>query len=160
MRVNRFKNALKQGRTVFGMAVYSYSPTLVEVIGHSGFDFVFLDSEHTPLGVDASLEHLVRAADVANTSVILRIKGNDEHLIRNAFEMGVDGVVIPHMKVKADAEMAVKSAKFPPFGIRGAAAEVRSANYGASDFDWKEYIQKIRNFSKIWTTFSASRDWI
>ena len=43
MRVNRFKNALKQGRTVFGMAVYSYSPTLVEVIGHSGFDFVFLD---------------------------------------------------------------------------------------------------------------------
>ena len=42
MRVNRFKNALKQGRTVFGMAVYSYSPTLVEVIGHSGFDFVFL----------------------------------------------------------------------------------------------------------------------
>ena len=142
MRVNRFKNALKQGRTVFGMAVYSYSPTLVEVIGHSGFDFIFLDSEHTPLGVDANLEHIVRAADVTDTSVILRIKGNDEHLIRNAFEMGVEGVVVPHLKVKADAELAVKSAKFPPFGIRGAAAEVRAANYGAGDFDWAEYIKQ------------------
>ena len=142
MRANRFKNALKQGRTVFGMAVYSYSPTLVEVIGHSGFDFIFLDSEHTPLGVDTGLEHLVRAADVSNTSVILRIKGNDEHLIRNAFEMGVDGIVIPHMKDKEDAEKAVKSAKFPPSGIRGAAAEVRAANYGAGDFNWVEYIKK------------------
>ena len=142
MRINRFRNSLKEGRTLFGMAVYSYSPTLVEVIGHSGFDFIFLDSEHTPLGVDASLEHLVRAADASHTSVILRIKGNDEHLIRNAFEMGVDGIVIPHMKVKADAESAVKSAKFPPLGIRGAAAEVRAANYGAGDFNWTEYTQQ------------------
>jgi len=142
MRVNRFRNALRENRVMFGMAVYSYSPILVEVIGHSGFDFVFICAEHSALGIDPNLEHLVRAADASGISTVVRIKGNDEHMIRNAVEIGADGVVIPHMKTMADAEMAVKSAKFPPTGIRGAAAEVRAANYGAGDFEWEAYIQQ------------------
>ena len=142
MRPNKLRDALKESRVIFGMGVFSCSPTLVEIIGYSGFDFIYLDTEHTPLGYDSTLEHMIRAANVAGISVALRVKGNDEHMIRNALEMGVDGVIIPHMMKKEDAEKAVKAARFQPFGIRGACAETRSANYGAGVFKWEEYIRR------------------
>jgi 4-hydroxy-2-oxoheptanedioate aldolase len=144
MRENKLRRALKTEGPIFGMAVYTFSPSIVEVIGYSGFDFIFLDSEHTPLGVDATLEHLLRAADAAGIAVVLRIKGNDEHLIRNALEMGADGVVIPRMRTKADAEKAARCARFPPRGMRGASPDVRAAQYAAAaDFNWEEYIRKV-----------------
>jgi 4-hydroxy-2-oxoheptanedioate aldolase len=142
MRKNKLRIAMNERKAIFGMAVYSYSPTLVEVIGYSGFDFIFLDCEHTPLSVDSTLEHIIRSADVAGISVVLRVKGNDEHMIRNALEMGADGVVIPHLKTSSEAEKAVQAAKFPPQGIRGASAEVRSAQYGLGNFDWEHYVRK------------------
>jgi len=71
-----------------------YSPSILEIID-SGCDFTFLDSEHTPLGVDATLVQIMRATDVAGIAVLLRITGKDQHLVRNALEMGADGVVIP-----------------------------------------------------------------
>lgn len=146
MRENKLRKALQSDKPIFGMAVYTGSPTLVEVIGYSGFDFIFLDSEHTPLAVDGHLEHIMRAADVSGVSVVIRVKGNDEHLVRNAFEMGVDGVVIPHMRTREDAEKVVKYAKFPPRGIRGASADVRTAQYAAArDFNWEAFIKKTND---------------
>ncbi len=146
MRENKFRQKLQSEGPIFGMAVYTSSPTIVEVIGYSGFDFIFLDSEHTPLAVDGHLEHIMRAADVSGVSVVIRVKGNDEHLVRNAFEMGVDGVVVPHMRTREDAEKAVRFAKFPPRGIRGASSDVRTAEYAAArDFNWEAFVKKTNN---------------
>jgi 4-hydroxy-2-oxoheptanedioate aldolase len=125
---------------MFGMGVFSASPAIVEILGYSGFDFVFLDSEHTPLAIDSKLEHIACAADAAGISVVIRLKGNDEHMIRNALELGVDAVCIPHVVTRRDAEHAVRAAKFPPHGIRGASAETRAARYGAGDFNWARYV--------------------
>jgi 4-hydroxy-2-oxoheptanedioate aldolase len=149
MRTNRLRGVFGAGRPIFGMAVYTSSPILIEVIGHSGFDFVFIDSEHTPLGADATLEHLVRAADCAGLATMLRVKSNDEHQIRNALELGVDGVCVPHIRTAEDARHAVRAAKFPPQGVRGAAAEVRAANYGAGAFDWQEYVRRSNEDSVV-----------
>jgi 4-hydroxy-2-oxoheptanedioate aldolase len=142
MRKNKMRQALGTGQPLFGMAVYTSSPTLVEVIGYSGFDFIFVDSEHTPLAIDGTFEHLMRAADVSGLATVVRLKGNDEHMIRNALEMGAGGIVVPHMKTRADAEFAVKASRLAPIGIRGASADVRSAQYGAGDFDWPAYIRQ------------------
>jgi 2-keto-3-deoxy-L-rhamnonate aldolase RhmA len=126
---------------MFGMG--AAIPSLVEVIGHWGFDYVFVDSEHATLNVDFHLEELVRAADAASIAVVFRVKGLDKHLVRNALELGVDAVVIPHVLTRADAEAAVSYARFPPKGVRGAAATTRAAQYGAGkDFNWKEFVRK------------------
>ncbi len=141
MRENKFRKALNREGPIFGMG--AMTPGLVEIIGHWGFDYVFIDSEHTTLNVDFHLEELVRAADSANLAVVFRVKGLDEHLVRNALEMGVDAVVIPHMRTRADAETAVSYGRFPPQGVRGSAAAIRAANYGAGkDFNWKEFVKK------------------
>jgi 4-hydroxy-2-oxoheptanedioate aldolase len=149
MRVNKLRRKLAGDRPIFGMAFYSQSLAIMEIIGHSGFDFVFIDCEHTPLGIDAQLENVLRAADYAGLGTVVRVKGNDEHMIRNALEFGADAVCVPHVRCAADAEQAVRFGKFPPWGVRGAAGDVRSAHYGAGAFDWKAYVEQSNEDSMI-----------
>lgn len=142
MRINKLRKALAGDQPIFGMSFYSQSLAIMEIIGHSGFDFVFIDCEHTPLAIDAQLENVLRAADYAGLGTVVRVKGNDEHMIRNTFELGADAVCVPHIRRAADAERAVSFGKFPPWGVRGAAGDVRSAHYGAGAFDWKAYVEQ------------------
>jgi 4-hydroxy-2-oxoheptanedioate aldolase len=149
MRVNKLREALAGDGPIFGMSFYSQSLAIMEIIGHSGFDFVFIDCEHTPLGIDAQLENVLRAADCVGLGTVVRVKGNDEHMIRNTLEFGADAVCVPHIRCGADAERAVSFAKFPPWGVRGAASDVRSAHYGAGAFDWKSYVEQSNKDSLI-----------
>jgi 4-hydroxy-2-oxoheptanedioate aldolase len=142
MRVNKLRRKLAGDKPIFGMAFYSQSLAIMEIIGHSGFDFVFIDCEHTPLGIDAQLENVLRAADYAGLGTVVRVKGNDEHMVRNALEFGADAVCVPHIRSAADAERAVSFAKFPPWGVRGAAGDVRASHYAAGAFDWKAYVEQ------------------
>ncbi len=141
-RDNPLKRALAEGRVVCGVAVMSRSPILVEILGYTGFDFLFIDTEHVPIGSDMTLENLIRAAEASNIVPIVRVKENGEHYIRNALEAGAQGVVIPHVATKEDAEKAVKYARFPLRGIRGADPTVRSARYRSANFNWGEFIRK------------------
>jgi 4-hydroxy-2-oxoheptanedioate aldolase len=149
MRVNKLRKALAGTKPIFGMAFYSQSLAVMEIIGHSGFDFVFIDCEHSPLGVDTALENVLRAADYAGLGTVVRVKSNDEHQIRNALEFGADAVCVPHIRNAADALQAVRSAKFPPWGIRGAAGDVRSSHYAAGAFDWKDYVAQSNQDTMI-----------
>jgi 4-hydroxy-2-oxoheptanedioate aldolase len=135
------KNDLAEGKLLCGCAVMSRSPIIVEMLGYSGFDWLFIDTEHTPIGSDVALENLIRAAEASHIATIVRVKENREHYIRNALEAGADGVVIPHVATREDAEKATKYARFPPKGIRGADPTVRSARYRCGDFDWNTFIR-------------------
>lgn len=140
MRENTLRKALAEGRVLCGVAVMSRSPIIVEMLGYTGFDFLFIDTEHVPIGSDLTLENLIRAAEASNIVPIVRVKENREHYIRGALESGAQGVVIPHVVTKEDAEHAVKCARFPLRGIRGADPTVRSARYRTGDFNWDAYL--------------------
>ena len=136
------KKALAEGKPVCGCASMSRSPMIIEMLGYTGFDFVFIDTEHTPISSDQTLENLIRAAEVSGIVPIVRVKENREHYIRNALEAGAKGVVIPHVATKEDAENAVKYARFPLRGVRGADPTVRSAKYKCGDFNWDAFIKQ------------------
>ncbi len=142
VKKNTLKQALAEGKVVCGYGVVTRSPILVEIIGYTGFDFVYIDTEHVPIGSDMTLEHLIRAAEASNTVPIVRVKENKEHYVRNALEAGAQGIVVPHVATKEDAEKAVKHARFPLKGIRGADPTVRSARYRCGDFNWEEFIRE------------------
>ncbi len=140
LRKNKVKQALAEGKIVCGCAVMSRSPIIVEMLGYTGFDFVFIDTEHVPIGSDITLENLIRAAEASSITPIVRVKQNSEHYIRNALEAGAQGIVIPHVATLEDAKKAVKYARFPPKGIRGADPTVRFARYRCGAFSWEEFI--------------------
>ncbi len=136
------KKALAEGKTVCGCASMSRSPLIIEMLGYAGFEYVFIDTEHVPISSDQTLEHLIRAAEASGIVPIVRVKENKEHYIRNALEAGAKGVVVPHVATKEDAENAVKYARFPLRGIRGADPTVRSARYKCGDFNWEAFIKQ------------------
>ena len=131
-----FGEKLRSKQPVLGMIVYSCSPIVVENIAHGGVDFVFIDMEHTPIGWE-TLEHMVRAAQVAQAGTLVRVTENNPFHIRKALETGADCVIVPHIASRKDAEQAVRSAKFPPKGIRGATSYARAAKYSAN---WSTYL--------------------
>jgi len=136
------KKTLAEGKPVCGCASMSRSPMIIEMLGYTGFDFVFIDTEHTPISSDQTLENLIRAAEASGIAPIVRVKENREHYIRNALEAGAKGVVVPHVATKEDAENAVKYARFPLRGVRGADPTVRSAKYKCGDFNWDAFIKQ------------------
>jgi len=135
------KEKMKQG-PVFGIAVFTSAACTVETLGNWGFDFAYLDLEHTPMDAPNNMERLIMAARLAGISPIVRTTGADEIEIRKLLEMGAEGVAVPHVRTKADAEACVRAAKFPPIGRRGTESNVRAAGFGGPGFSWEAYIRE------------------
>lgn len=114
----RIKDKLAAGQPATVIAPVASSAGLVELLGYMGFDGVFLDGEHGPAGWE-DVEHMVRAAEVAGYSSVVRVEHNDGALITRALDRGASGVQVPHVNTAADALAVVKHAKYAPIGERG-----------------------------------------
>jgi len=128
MKKNLTKEKLKKGQSAYGVFVSMWSPTVVEIIGHTGFDFVLLDAEHSPISAE-SCEQMVRAAECVNITPIIRIAMNSQQNILRYLDIGASGVMLPQINSESEAKAVVESVKYPPEGKRGLAS-VRAANYG------------------------------
>jgi 4-hydroxy-2-oxoheptanedioate aldolase len=146
MRVNNLKRALREGRIVLGPFMKMSSPALVEIMGHAGFDFVIIDTEHAPLNFE-TVENLIRAADLVDITPIVRVTENNPALILRALDAGALGVEVPHISSKEDATRAVRAAKFTPEGERGVCRFVRAAEY--SSMDRYEYFKKANEETMV-----------
>lgn len=127
---NPLKKKLAEGRVVCGCTVTSGSPVMVEIFGNHGFDFVFIDTEHVPVGSDTELTNMIRAAEATGIVPMVRVKENQAHFVRNALEAGALALVFPHVRNREDAERAVRFSRFPPLGTRGANPFVRAGKWG------------------------------
>jgi 4-hydroxy-2-oxoheptanedioate aldolase len=118
MRSNPLKHKLAAGQTATIVAPTAPSAGLVEVLGHMGFDGVFLDCEHGSSSWE-QVEDMVRAAELAGHSSVVRVERNDAATITRALDRGAGGVQVPHINTRAEAEAAVQHVKFAPLGHRG-----------------------------------------
>src|SRR3546814_16630816 len=101
----------------------------IEVAGKWWLDFVFIDAEHTALGVDKDLEKLILAAQHAAIHSLVRVRGTLDWDIRKALEMGAAGVIVPQLHNAGQMRAIIRCLKFPPTGRRGAArSSIRSAS--------------------------------
>ncbi len=132
MRHNLAKERLAAGRPVSVIAPGYTSAGLVELLGRMGFDAIFIDCEHGPTGWE-EVENMVRAAELVDSTPIVRVQSNDPSTITRALDRGAGGVQIPHINTRAQAEAAVRAAKFAPLGHRGY-AEGRSTLGVKSNF--------------------------
>jgi 4-hydroxy-2-oxoheptanedioate aldolase len=118
MRSNSLKHKLAAGQPATIVAPFAPSAGLVEFLGHLGFDGVFLDCEHGS-STWGEVEDMVRAADLAGYSSIVRVERNDPATITRALDRGASGVQVPHVNTAGEAAEVVQHAKFAPLGHRG-----------------------------------------
>src|SRR4029453_7450046 len=93
-------------------------PVAIEVVSHSGFDWLLLDTEHSPNEVPDILSQL-QAAQAGTASCIVRPVWNDIVLIKRYLDMGARTLLIPFVQNPDEARRAVEATRYPPGGIRG-----------------------------------------
>jgi 4-hydroxy-2-oxoheptanedioate aldolase len=117
MRGKRIREKLRAGRPVFTVGLRFHAPRLVEMLARSGADQVFLDAEHGPLS-EGECEDMVRAADLCDLPVSIRVPVNAPHVILRYLDIGTSTIVAPHVASAEDARRAVRAVKYPPDGER------------------------------------------
>ncbi|GAU69011.1 aldolase [Streptomyces sp. NBRC 110611] len=117
LRPNAVKRKLAEGEEVHGLFCSVPSATLVEMIGCAGYDFVILDTEHT-LVDPQQLEHLIRAAEATGLTPFVRVPEADPGAVLRALDAGAMGIVVPHVRTRADVDDAVRAAYYAPKGMR------------------------------------------
>jgi len=125
---NLTKAKLRRGQVVIGSFLYLPSARLAELAGSCGFDFVVIDQEHGPVGIE-SAEEMVRACELTGCTPLVRVPYLQSHAILQVLDIGGMGVHIPNISTVEDAQKAVKLCKYAPQGNRGLAG-VRAAGYG------------------------------
>ena len=93
------------------------SSQTAEIMGQAGFDWVILDTQHGGMS-EATLLPLLQALSTTGTPALVRVNWLDPALIMRAGDLGADGVVIPMVNTPEDAELAVRSIRYPPRGMR------------------------------------------
>jgi 2-dehydro-3-deoxyglucarate aldolase/4-hydroxy-2-oxoheptanedioate aldolase len=101
---------------------------VTEGLGLAGLDFVWIDTEHTPLDKKDVCAHLV-AAKAAGIASLVRVPWNDPVLMKPILDMGPDGVVVPYIRSVEEARRAIAAFPYPPKGIRGF-GPLRASGYG------------------------------
>lgn len=117
LRPNVVRRKLAAGDEVHGLFCSIPAPALVEMIGCAGYDFVILDTEHT-LVDPQRLEDLVRAAEAVHLTPFVRVPETDPSAILRALDAGAMGVVVPHVRRRADVDAAIRAARYAPEGMR------------------------------------------
>jgi 4-hydroxy-2-oxoheptanedioate aldolase len=136
---NKLKARLRAGDTAIGPYVRHADVGLAEILCHLGFDYLFLDGEHAPIG-ERECENLARVCELTGVTSIVRVQANLPWMIGRHLDTGIQGVQIPMVNSAAETSAAVRAAKYQPLGNRGLAA-ARAANYGqVLPFSYEEYI--------------------
>ena len=144
-KIENIEQKIKQNQPVVGTHIKWTDSTIAEILAISGFDFVWIDSEHGIMTIETINNH-IRAIQGGGAAAFLRVPWNDPVRVKPYLEMGVDGIIFPFVNSRQDAERAVASCLYPPEGIRGFGPG-RINNYGFMDID--EYFEKAKQIWKI-----------
>ncbi len=131
MERNRLKRKVQDGKLALVSGNYE-NADMVDYVGSLElFDGVWIDMEHSPV-TWGDLSGMSRAADLWGMSSVVRVRANDPTIISLTLGEGIDGVIVPHVNTRQEAEQVVQAAKFEPVGRRGTSGGRKA--YGIGDW--------------------------
>ncbi len=136
--MNKLKAKLNAGQYVFGTHVTLTDPTICDMLGRLGFDYVWIDMEHSYLSFENVLSHLI-ALSGQGVPAVVRVPRDDYTFIKKVLEMGPAGIVFPMVTDATQVSRLIDATLYPPDGARGF-GPMRAISYGMDDA--KEYIKE------------------
>ena len=108
--VNAFKRTIASGATTVGTWLSSGSTATAEALGCAGFDFLVVDTEHTPVDPPQMVE-LLRAIAGTPASAIVRPPWNDLVMVKRAMDGGAQSLLFPFVQNADEARRAVATTR-------------------------------------------------
>ena len=130
LRQNRVKRKLQRGERVYVASGFTHADD-IDAFGPAGFDGIWIEGEHGAMAFD-DLGHLTRTCDLWGMTSIVRVNRNDQALIYRTLDRGAQGIVVPHVNTREEAENVVAGGRFAPLGQRG--MFVSRQGYGVADY--------------------------
>jgi len=112
----------------FGTWISSSSLVALDALKGAGFDWFVVDTEHAQVNPE-TLGAMMALLAAAGPTPLVRVGNVDQYLIKQALDAGAHGILVPLVSTERQARDAVAYAKYPPEGVRGAAAAAAS-RYG------------------------------
>jgi len=133
-RVNRaalFLKDIAEGKCKIGGHTFYLDPAITEALAIHGYDYIWIDGEHSAFTPENILSHIFAAASGGAASFV-RVPWNDPVLLKPILEMNPDGIIIPMVNTPEEAAKAAAACQYPPKGIRGLGPR-RGNYYGNMD---------------------------
>ncbi len=120
---------LRDGDVLIGTHIFAGMPILTEAVAQIDFDLLWIDMEHTAIGIESAVSNMI-AAKAGGTTAWVRIPWNDPVRAKPVLDMGAEGIIFPYIRTAEEAKLAVAACYYPPEGIRGY-GPLRALDYGA-----------------------------
>jgi 2-keto-3-deoxy-L-rhamnonate aldolase RhmA len=111
-------------------------PTLetTEILASAGYDFIIIDMEHAPLGIE-TVYGMIVAAERCGMGALVRLRGHEPATANMFMDAGASGVLVPHCSPYDVAKELITDMMFPPAGRRGAGGGGRATRWGIDGQD-------------------------
>jgi 2-keto-3-deoxy-L-rhamnonate aldolase RhmA len=118
---NQTKRRLAAGELALGMgARQSRTVDIATIAKTCGFDWLFIDMEHSSMDVDLASQ-LAMAALGAGITPLVRVPGHEHYHASRLLDNGAQGVVAPHVDTVEEAQRIARACRYPPLGHRSIA---------------------------------------
>jgi len=108
-----FKQHLLEGQVKLGLFINSGSPVVAEQLSHSSYDWLLVDAQHSPIS-SSSIGPMLSGIATGHAKSLVRVGGwNDRIGIQQSLDQGADGILIPYVNNKAEAQEAINCCLYP-----------------------------------------------
>ncbi len=116
--IKLLREKLHNGGPSIGSWIQIPHPSIAEIMGQAGYDWIAVDMEHGSIGAH-QLPDLFRALELGNTLPLARIAQGAPKDCKQALDAGAGGIIVPMIE-SAEQLMKVRDAcRWPPAGTRG-----------------------------------------
>jgi 2-keto-3-deoxy-L-rhamnonate aldolase RhmA len=130
------KRRLRNRERLFAGWVSYAHPSITETFARAGFDFMFIDMEHSTISIEQG-QRIIAASQFEGVPCVPRPVSHSNDYLKPLLESGADGLLIQMVETPEQVQALIKDVKYPPVGRRTYGVN-RAQAYG---FDFDEYIQ-------------------
>lgn len=125
---NLFKKALAERRPQIGLWLGLADAYSAEICAGAGFDWLLIDTEHSPNDLSSVMAQLQVLAAHPVTPIV-RPDWNDTVLVKRLLDIGAPGLLFPMVQTPDEAARAVAATRYPPRGVRGVSGCTRANGF-------------------------------
>lgn len=126
--LEKFLSKTASGETAAGIVVTSYDAAISELVADCGYDFVWLDMEHSPITIVDAMHH-VMALRGTDCAAFVRAAWNEPYVLKPILDLAPAAVIVPMVNTAKEAEAAVRACRYPAQGGERGFSMRRSNGY-------------------------------
>jgi 2-keto-3-deoxy-L-rhamnonate aldolase RhmA len=131
-----FKRKLGEGKPLIGAIQSLSSAEVTEILATAGFDWLWVDLEHSAIDIPG-LQRILQAA-AQRCPCLVRSPSHQEVWIKKILDAGPAGIIVPRVNSAEEAAALVGFCRYPPEGCRSVGLS-RAQGYGLT---FREYVEQ------------------